>query len=143
MKSLSHRQRFDGAPGKKVLNCSSCPVPDPGGRISQSDLDNYIASGGSVGQSVSTGLCKKPGTEDIKVIGLRRTIAMRMQDAKRRIPHFSYIEEVDVTDLEELRARTQCAMGQVAWKVDPAAVPRKGDDQRVAGLPADQRSLPR
>ena len=42
-------------------------------------------------------------TETIPVIGLRRKIAMRMQDAKRRIPHFSYVEEVDVTELEALR----------------------------------------
>jgi 2-oxoisovalerate dehydrogenase E2 component (dihydrolipoyl transacylase) len=93
------------------------PGTGPGGRIGQSDLDNYIASGGSVGQSVGTGLCKKPGTEDIKVIGLRRTIAMRMQDAKRRIPHFSYIEEVDVTDLEELRARLNARWGKSRGKL--------------------------
>ena len=81
------------------------PGTGPGGRIRQSDLDSYIASGGSIGQFATTGLRRKSGTEDIKVIGLRRTIAMRMQDAKRRIPHFSYIEEVDVTELEELRTK--------------------------------------
>jgi 2-oxoisovalerate dehydrogenase E2 component (dihydrolipoyl transacylase) len=42
-------------------------------------------------------------TETIPVIGLRRKIAMKMQEAKRRIPHFSYVEEVDVTELEALR----------------------------------------
>jgi 2-oxoisovalerate dehydrogenase E2 component (dihydrolipoyl transacylase) len=42
--------------------------------------------------------------EEIKVIGLRRKIAEKMQDAKRRIPHFAYVEEVDMTELEELRA---------------------------------------
>ena len=42
--------------------------------------------------------------EEIKIIGLRRKIAQRLQDTKRRVPHFSYIEEVDVTDLEALRA---------------------------------------
>lgn len=93
------------------------PGSGPGGRISQSDLDNYIASGGSIGQSAGTGLRQRPGTEDIKVIGLRRTIAMRMQDAKRRIPHFSYIEEVDVTDLEELRARFNARWGKSRGKL--------------------------
>ena len=44
------------------------------------------------------------GTEEIKVIGLRRVIAQRMSDAKRSIPHFAYIEEVDITELESLRA---------------------------------------
>jgi 2-oxoisovalerate dehydrogenase E2 component (dihydrolipoyl transacylase) len=43
------------------------------------------------------------GIEDVKIFGLRRRIAERMQDAKRRIPHFAYVEEVDVTELEDLR----------------------------------------
>ena len=93
------------------------PGTGPGGRISQSDLDSYIASGGSIGQVAAAGLQKKAGTEDIKVIGLRRTIAMRMQDAKRRIPHFSYIEEVDVTDLEELRAKFNARWGKTRGKL--------------------------
>jgi 2-oxoisovalerate dehydrogenase E2 component (dihydrolipoyl transacylase) len=93
------------------------PGTGPGGRISQSDLDSYIASGGSIGQAAATGLWKRPGTEDIKVIGLRRTIAMRMQDAKRRIPHFSYIEEVDVTELEELRAKLNAKWGKMRSKL--------------------------
>jgi 2-oxoisovalerate dehydrogenase E2 component (dihydrolipoyl transacylase) len=93
------------------------PGTGPGGRISQSDLDSYIASGGSIGQIAAAGLQKKTGTEDIKVIGLRRTIAMRMQDAKRRIPHFSYIEEVDVTELEELRAKFNAQWGTKRGKL--------------------------
>jgi 2-oxoisovalerate dehydrogenase E2 component (dihydrolipoyl transacylase) len=93
------------------------PGTGPGGRISQSDLDAYIESGGAIGQLAITGLRKKSGTEDIKVIGLRRTIAMRMQDAKRRIPHFSYIEEVDVTELEELRAAFNARWGKTRGKL--------------------------
>jgi 2-oxoisovalerate dehydrogenase E2 component (dihydrolipoyl transacylase) len=42
-------------------------------------------------------------TEEIKVIGIRRLIAQRMSEAKRNIPHFAYVEEMDVTDLEALR----------------------------------------
>jgi 2-oxoisovalerate dehydrogenase E2 component (dihydrolipoyl transacylase) len=42
-------------------------------------------------------------TEEIKVIGLRRLIAQRMSEAKRNIPHFAYVEEVDITELEALR----------------------------------------
>jgi 2-oxoisovalerate dehydrogenase E2 component (dihydrolipoyl transacylase) len=45
----------------------------------------------------------RTGTEEIKVIGVRRVIANRMTDAKRNIPHFAYVEEVDVTELEALR----------------------------------------
>lgn len=47
--------------------------------------------------------------EEVKVIGLRRRIAERMQEAKRRIPHYSYIEEVDVTALEEVRRQLNAA----------------------------------
>jgi 2-oxoisovalerate dehydrogenase E2 component (dihydrolipoyl transacylase) len=63
----------------------------PGGRIRASDL----AAGGG-GAAV-------PGVEEMEVIGVRRLIAQRMSEAKRTIPHFSYVEEVDVTDLETLR----------------------------------------
>lgn len=45
------------------------------------------------------------GETRIKVIGLRRVIAQRMQEAKRHIPHFTYVEEIDVTALEDFRAR--------------------------------------
>jgi 2-oxoisovalerate dehydrogenase E2 component (dihydrolipoyl transacylase) len=73
----------------------------PAGRITHADLDAFQQSGGA---AVATGgLVQRQGGEQVKVIGLRRKIAERMADAKRRIPHFSYIEEVDVTALEELR----------------------------------------
>ena len=55
---------------------------------------------------------KEEGVEDIKIFGLRRRIAERMQDAKRRIPHFAYVEEVDVTELETLRAELNAARGR-------------------------------
>ena len=48
---------------------------------------------------------ERHGEQAVPVIGLRRQIAERMQDATRRIPHFTYVEEVDVTELEALRAR--------------------------------------
>ncbi|HUJ48302.1 MAG TPA: dihydrolipoamide acetyltransferase family protein, partial [Rhizomicrobium sp.] len=78
----------------------------PTGRITHQDLDNYIANGGrgvSVGVRAS-GYAPRDGIEEIKVIGLRRKIAEKMQDAKRRIPHFAYVEEIDMTELESLRA---------------------------------------
>jgi 2-oxoisovalerate dehydrogenase E2 component (dihydrolipoyl transacylase) len=78
----------------------------PGGRVRQDDLDQYVASGGAMtmGSWGSPARARKDGVEEVKVIGLRRRIAEKMQEAKRRIPHFSYIEEVDVTALEDLRA---------------------------------------
>ncbi|MGD9809942.1 MAG: dihydrolipoamide acetyltransferase family protein [Sphingobium sp.] len=73
----------------------------PGGRILPADLDAYLASGGSTGAAPV--LREKNGIEEERVIGLRRKIAEKMQEAKRRIPHIAYIEEVDVTELEALR----------------------------------------
>jgi 2-oxoisovalerate dehydrogenase E2 component (dihydrolipoyl transacylase) len=75
----------------------------PAGRILRKDVDTYIARAGQ-GQVPASGLIPNTAVEEIKIAGLRRRIAQRMQDTMRRVPHFSYIEEVDVTDLEALRA---------------------------------------
>lgn len=74
----------------------------PAGRISHEDLDAYL--------NVEQGAALRPApmrndvVEKIKVTGLRRRIAERMAESTRRVAHFSYVEEVDVTALEELRA---------------------------------------
>ena len=85
------------------------PGSGPAGRISYEDLDAYLASGKTSGGSAGHGgadqrYAQRTDVTDVKVIGLRRKIAQSMQEAKRRIPHFAYIEEVDMTALEELRA---------------------------------------
>ncbi|MFC7538050.1 dihydrolipoamide acetyltransferase family protein [Sphingomonas sp. GCM10030256] len=70
-------------------------------RVRHSDLDSYLLyNGGSVSQRGSA----RRTDEQIKVVGLRRKIAENMQEAKRRIPHFTLVEEFDVTALEEARA---------------------------------------
>ena len=74
----------------------------PDGRITHEDLDAVLVP--VAGARGSTALAEKNGIEPVKVIGLRRKIAEKMQDAKRRIPHFAYVEEADLTELEELRA---------------------------------------
>ncbi len=75
----------------------------PGGRITHDDLDAFVANGGRY--AVPTGhRAAREGVEAVKVIGLRRKIAEKMQEAKRRIPHFAYVDEVDMTELEALRA---------------------------------------
>lgn len=76
------------------------------GRILHEDLEAHMARGG-VPQNASGADNRYRELNDEQstpVIGLRRKIAQKMQDAKRRIPHFSYVEEVDVTELENLRA---------------------------------------
>jgi 2-oxoisovalerate dehydrogenase E2 component (dihydrolipoyl transacylase) len=70
-------------------------------RVRHADLDAYLLYNGG---SVSTGGTPKRSDETIKVVGLRRKIAENMQEAKRRIPHFTLVEEFDVTALEETRA---------------------------------------
>ena len=83
----------------------------PNGRIVRADFDAYVERRVSHAKGASekpTPLRARPGsleggTEEIKVIGLRRLIAQRMSEAKRNIPHFAYVEEMDVTDLEALR----------------------------------------
>jgi 2-oxoisovalerate dehydrogenase E2 component (dihydrolipoyl transacylase) len=71
-------------------------------RIRHSDLDAYLLyNGGSVSARGSAAPRKD---ETIKVVGLRRKIAENMQEAKRRIPHFTLVEEFDVTALEDARA---------------------------------------
>jgi 2-oxoisovalerate dehydrogenase E2 component (dihydrolipoyl transacylase) len=74
----------------------------PGGRISAQDLEAMInGSGDSITRPALR--TTREGTEEIKIIGLRRMIAQRMSEAKRNIPHFAYVEEIDVTELEALR----------------------------------------
>ncbi|MES2125692.1 MAG: dihydrolipoamide acetyltransferase family protein [Pseudomonadota bacterium] len=76
----------------------------PAGRILREDLAAHALRGSTQGVQAPR-YRELHGEEAIPVIGLRRKIAQKMQDAKRRIPHFSYVEEIDVTELEALRAR--------------------------------------
>jgi 2-oxoisovalerate dehydrogenase E2 component (dihydrolipoyl transacylase) len=84
------------------------PGSGPAGRIEHGDLDAYVASGdrgSSVpGASSASTYTKAEGTTEIRIIGLRRKIAEKMAESVRRIPHITYVEEIDVTALEELRA---------------------------------------
>ncbi|MEA2741975.1 MAG: hypothetical protein QOG25_346 [Acetobacteraceae bacterium] len=74
----------------------------PAGRITHEDMDAVFAQGPGI--SRATGLQPRTAVEDIKIVGLRRRIAEKMSIANARIPHITYVEEVDVTALEELRA---------------------------------------
>lgn len=88
------------------LRLEDVPGSGPSRRISMADLLQYRPP-----RSGSAGRAKRQGAETIKVIGLRRQIAERMTLSKRHIPHFSYIEEVDVTELEGLRSQLNGARG--------------------------------
>jgi 2-oxoisovalerate dehydrogenase E2 component (dihydrolipoyl transacylase) len=74
----------------------------PAGRIGHDDLDAFLR--GAPKAAMSTARAINAGVEIVKIIGLRRRIAQKMAESKRRVAHFSYVEEIDVTALEELRA---------------------------------------
>lgn len=90
------------------------PASGPAGRIMHKDLDAYVARG-AAGQPPAAGAVRyaqRRDEEEIPIIGLRRKIAQKMQEAKRRIPHFTYVEEIDVTELEALRTRLNARWGK-------------------------------
>ncbi|OJU95572.1 MAG: branched-chain alpha-keto acid dehydrogenase subunit E2 [Shinella sp. 65-6] len=100
----------------------------PAGRITHDDLDRFVARGGQPA-AAPAGLARRTATEEIKVTGLRRRIAEKMRLASSRIPHITYVEEVDVTDLEDLRATMNAG--------------RKPDQQKLTILPFLMRALVR
>lgn len=80
----------------------------PGGRITHGDLDDHLSTRAGRAEQPKT-VVPRDDVEEIKLIGLRRRIAEKMQEAKRRIPHFAYVEEIDMTELESLRAHLNAA----------------------------------
>jgi len=107
------------------------PATGPAGVITHEDLDAFIAraqSGGG-GSTGGAGLAKRTAVEEVKVIGMRRAIARQMQESKRRIPHFAYVEEVDMTELEELRVHLNAT--------------KRADQPKLTMLPFLMRALVR
>lgn len=91
----------------------------PAGRITHQDLDVYIASRGQPlpAGGVRTAYAERHDEEAVPMVGLRRRIAQKMAESKRRIPHFSYVEEIDVTELEALRAQLNQRYGAARGKL--------------------------
>jgi 2-oxoisovalerate dehydrogenase E2 component (dihydrolipoyl transacylase) len=87
------------------IDLTEVPGTGPRGRILKSDFEAFVADGGAGGPAAPAGppAAARTGTAEIKVIGLRRKIAEHMAASASEIPHFSYVEEVDVTALESLR----------------------------------------
>jgi 2-oxoisovalerate dehydrogenase E2 component (dihydrolipoyl transacylase) len=80
--------------------------PSEEGRVRHGDLDQFLSYSDGFGAAAPT-----RADEEKKVIGMRRRIAENMAASKRNIPHFSYVEEVDVTELEALRAQLNANKG--------------------------------
>ena len=86
------------------IDLSAVPGTGPGGRVTRNDFEEYAKTTAETTRPhVVTASAAPAETREIKVIGLRRMIAERMAAATREIPHFTYVEEVDVTELEALR----------------------------------------
>ncbi|MGC9953230.1 MAG: dihydrolipoamide acetyltransferase family protein [Rhizomicrobium sp.] len=105
------------------IELRSVPGSGPERRITHADLDAFITSGAS-SRNVA-----RDGVEEVKVIGLRRKIAAKMQESKRRIPHYTYVDEVDMTELESLRAHLNAT--------------RRADQPKLNVLPFLMRALVR
>ncbi|HEV2865805.1 MAG TPA: dihydrolipoamide acetyltransferase family protein [Allosphingosinicella sp.] len=81
-----------------------------GDRIRHSDLDAFLLYSGA--GSPARGASASRQDQDVKVVGLRRRIAENLQESKRRIPHFTYVDEVDVSALEQTRAMMNADRGE-------------------------------
>ncbi len=79
--------------------------PSEGTRIRHADLDAYLNYGGT---RAGPG---RAADEEIRVIGMRKRIAQNMAESKRNIPHFTYVEEIDVTKMEEMRGEMNASRG--------------------------------
>lgn len=89
----------------------------PAGRILHEDLEAYLLQGPAKNATAANPYAERNTEEQIPVIGMRRKIAQRMQDATRRAAHFSYVEEIDVTALDELRVHLNEKHGATRGKL--------------------------
>jgi 2-oxoisovalerate dehydrogenase E2 component (dihydrolipoyl transacylase) len=89
----------------------------PAGRILHEDLDAYLLQRPAKKTTAANPYAERNDEEQIPVIGMRRKIAQRMQDATRRAAHFSYVEEIDVTALDELRVHLNEKHGATRGKL--------------------------
>ncbi|MFS0772581.1 dihydrolipoamide acetyltransferase family protein [Sphingomonas sp. 1P08PE] len=85
------------------LGIDLAQVKTDGDRVRHADLDAFLRYGGAQGYA-APGASRARADEQVRVIGMRRRIAENMAAAKRHIPHFTYVDEVDVTQLEAMRA---------------------------------------
>ncbi|MGX0889827.1 2-oxoisovalerate dehydrogenase E2 component (dihydrolipoyl transacylase) [Pseudomonas sp. ADAK2 TE3594] len=89
----------------------------PAGRVLHEDLEAWLAQGQSSASTATSAYAQRNDEQQIPVIGMRRKIAQRMQDATQRAAHFSYVEEIDVTAVEELRAHLNEKHGATRGKL--------------------------
>lgn len=116
---------------ERGVDLAFVPGSGPAGRITHEDLDGFIARGGLVPEAVQSPegdrYRRAEGTTEVRIIGLRRRIAEKMAESVRRIPHITYVEEIDVTALEELRVHLNAT--------------RKSDQPKLTVLPFIARAI--
>ena len=98
--AVRHRAKEAG------IDLAAVPGTGPGGRVTRKDFEAYVGTASTVTPHPAAAAAKAAPTaasKEVKVIGLRRIIAERMSQATREIPHFTYVEEIDITELEALR----------------------------------------
>ena len=106
------------------IDLTQMPGSGPRGRILKKDFETFLERAGTTAAPTSPApsqLQARTGTTEIKVIGLRRKIAERMAQSTREIPHFTYVEEVDVTTLESLRDHLNSLKTAAEPKLSPLA----------------------
>lgn len=105
--SISADQKITASPAvrqrAKELGVELTDVKAAGGHVRHADLDAFLAYGSGQGYRASH-ISARRDDENVKVIGMRRRIADNMAASKRHIPHFTYVEEIDVTAIEAMRA---------------------------------------
>lgn len=115
--SVNDRQKVLATPAVRKraadLGVDLSEVKAQGEHIRHSDLDAYLNYGSGQGYRPS-GAVQKRDDEKIKVIGMRRKIAQNMADSKRNIPHFSYVDEIDMTEIEDMRGDLNANRGERA-----------------------------
>ena len=95
------------------IDLSSLNGNGPAGRIRHADIDAFVAGGGAImGAPPVAYSTKRNGISEVKIVGLRRKISEQMVKSAFSIPHFSYFEEVDVTELEALRQALNASRGE-------------------------------
>ncbi|DAC45147.1 MAG TPA: 2-oxo acid dehydrogenase subunit E2 [Candidatus Thalassarchaeaceae archaeon] len=95
------------------IDLASLNGSGPAGRVRHADIDAFVAGGGAVmGAPPVAYSTKKSGISEVKIVGLRRKISEQMVKSAFSIPHFSYFEEVDVTELEALRQALNASRGE-------------------------------
>lgn len=115
--SIRRRAREEG------VDLSQVEGSGPRGRILMADFEAFVAGGQSASATApaSPARAARNGVTEVKIVGLRRKIAERMDQANRDVPHFAYVEEIDVSRLEDLRAHLNASRGEGQPNLTPLA----------------------